>query len=143
MDLAFDRVLSTGAVPPPPSIREADVPVERDAPADTGIRPVPDLGALTLDLEPEEKLDLPPAVELETPPGEPPAVEPPESFPGEGGFLISDSDTLDFLQEKHRDADSEPPSGVGDISLELSSAPADEVKSFLREPNAPPTTSAD
>jgi hypothetical protein len=155
VDLAFDRVLSVGAEGSSPPIREAEaeipgfseagVPVEREAPADPGIRPKLDLGALTLDLGPEEKLDLPPAVELEPSLGEPPAVEPPAEFRGEGGFLISDSDTLDFIREKHRDAGSEAPLGVGDISLEISSAPVDEGEgsSFLREPDAPPMPRAD
>ncbi len=129
VDLAFDRVLSadaresshsigeTEAVIPAPA--EAGVPVGGEAPAGLGHRPEPDLGALTLDFGPEEKLDLPPA-----------------EFRGEGGFLISDSDTLDFLQEKHRDAVPEAPPGTGDISLEISSAPADGTSPFLREPDA-------
>ena len=135
VDLAFDRVLSAGAEAPSPPIgeteaeipapTEASVPVEREAPAGPEPRPELDLGALTLDLGPEEKLDLPPAAGLEPPFGEPPVVEPSAEFRGEGGFLISDSDTLDFLQEKHRDAESEAPPGIGDISLEISSAPVD------------------
>ena len=116
VDRAFDRVLPAGAEP----------------------RPELDLGALILDLGPEEKLDLPPAAEQEPPFGEPPVVEPAAEFRGEGGFLISDSDTLDFLQEKHRDAGPEAPPGVGDISLEISSAPIDKGSSFLREPDASP-----
>ncbi|MEK6695928.1 MAG: DUF3426 domain-containing protein [Candidatus Deferrimicrobiota bacterium] len=117
VDLAFDRFLSAGPGP----------------------RPEPDLGALTLDLGPEEKLDLPPAAELEPPFEEPPAAEPAAEFRGEGGFLISDSEPLDFLQEKPRDAGSEAPPGVGDISLEISSAPVDEMRSYLREPDASPS----
>ncbi len=143
VDLAFDRILSSGTETPSPSIMEAGIPVEREAPADPGVRPEPDLGTLTLDLGPEEKLDLPPAVELEPPIGEPPAVEPSATFRGEGGFLISDADTLDFLKEKRRDEDSEAPSRVGDISLEISPAPVDEGGSFLREPDASPTPRGD
>ena len=153
VDLAFDRFLSAGAEASSPSIGEteaeipipakASVPVERDAPAGPGPRPELDLGALTLDLEPEEKLDLPPAAEPEPPFGEPPAAEPAAEFRGEGGFLISDSDTLDFLQEKQRDAESEAPPGVGDISLEISSGPVDKSRSFLREQDAPPTPRED
>jgi len=153
VDLAFDRVLSAGAEATSPSIgeteaeipapAEASVPVEREAPAGPGPRPDPDLGALTLDFGPEERLDLPPAAERKPPFVEPPAVEPPAEFRGEGGFLISDSDTLDFLQEKHRDAGSEAPPGVGDISLEISSAPVDATRSFLREPDASPTPHED
>jgi predicted Zn finger-like uncharacterized protein len=126
VDLAFDRFLA-GAETSSPSIGETEA----------------EIPALTLDLGPEEKLDLPPAAELEPPIGEPPAVEPPAEFRGEGGFLISDSDTLSFLQEKHRDAGSEAPPGVGDISLEISSAPVDGTRSFLREPDASPTPCED
>jgi hypothetical protein len=138
VDLAFDRVLFPATEDSFPSIRKAEpgVPVERYAAVDPEPRPEIDLGALNLDLEPEEKLDLPPAGEPEAPLFEPPAVEPPAEFRGEGGFLISDSDTLDFLQEKHRDTGSEAPPGAGDISLEISFAPVDEGDSFLREPDA-------
>jgi predicted Zn finger-like uncharacterized protein len=104
----------------------------------------PDLGALTLDLGPEEKLDLPPVREMEPPFKESPAVEPSAEFRGEGEFLISDSDTLDFLQEKYRDPGSEAPPGVGDISLEISSAPVDGTSFSLRgEPDASPTPRED
>ena len=70
VDLAFDRVLSTATDGSFPSIREAEagVPVERDAAADPVPRPEMNLGALNLDLGPEEKLDLPPAEELDLPP---------------------------------------------------------------------------
>jgi predicted Zn finger-like uncharacterized protein len=153
VDLAFDRLLfaPAEASSPPigeteaeiPAPAEASVAVEREAPA--GPEPPPDLvlGALTLDLGPEEKLDLPPAAELEPPFGEPPTVEPSVEFHGEGGFLISDSVTPDFLQEKHRDAESEAPPGVGDISMEISSAPVEETSSFLREHDASPTPRED
>ena len=127
VDLAFDRVLSAGAEASSPSIGETEA----------------DPGALTLDFGPEEKLDLPPAAEPEPPAGEPPAAEPAAEFRGEGGFLISDSDTLDFLQEKHRDAGSEAPPGIGDISLEISSAPGEETSPFLRQPDASPTPRED
>jgi len=153
VDLAFSRVLSTDTEGPSPSIREAEpgmpfpaeasVPAEREANATPEPRPELDLGALTLDFGPEEKLDLPPAAEQGPPFGEAPAVEPSADFRGEGGFLISDSDTLDFLQEKHPDAGPEAPPGVGDISLEISSAPADGGSSFLREPGPPPTPRED
>jgi len=144
VDLAFDRVLSAVPEDTFPSIREpeAEAKVERDAPVDPGPRPEMDLGALNLDLAPEEKLDLPPAEELESPPAEPPPAEPPAAEPppaefrGEGGFLISDSDTLDFLQERHHDTGQEASPGVGDISLEISSVPVDVGNSFLREPDA-------
>ncbi|MEK7365469.1 MAG: zinc-ribbon domain-containing protein [Candidatus Deferrimicrobiota bacterium] len=148
VDLAFDRFLSAGAEASSPSTGEteaeipipakASAPVEREAPAAPGPRPELDLGTLTLDLGPEEKLDLPPAAEPEPPFGEAPAAE----FRGEGGFLISDSDTLDFLQEKHRDAGSEDPPGIGDISPEISSAPVEVPPHREAEPApAPPVES--
>jgi len=153
VDLAFDRVLSAGVEAPSPSIgeteaeilspAEADALVEPEAPSGPVARPDLDLGALTLDLGPEEKLDLPPAAEPEQPPGGPSAAEPSTEFRGEGGFLISDSDALDFLQEKHRDAEPVAPSGVSDISLEITAAPGDGRSSFLREPEAPPTPRED
>lgn len=148
MDLAFDRVLLAGMEAPSapiggtepeiPSPSVADALAERETPGGPLDRPELDLGTLTLDLGPEEKLDLPPALELEPTLGEVPAVEPSLVFRGEEGFLISDSETLDFLQEKHRDTGSEAPEGVGDISLEISSTPAEEGSSYLRKPDAPP-----
>ena len=150
-DLALDRVLSADAKTSSPSIPETEIPApaeeivpgKGDVPAGVWPRPDLDLGSLTLDLGPEEKLDLPPAEELKTPLVEPPAVEPSTEFRGEQGFLISDSDTLDFLQEKHRDAGSEASPGVGDISLEISSEPTIEGSSFLREPDASPVPRED
>jgi predicted Zn finger-like uncharacterized protein len=145
VDLAFDRVLSAGAEgsSPPTWEADADVPATRDAPVGPVPRPELDLGPLILDFRPEEKLDLPPAAEPESPFGEPSAVEPAAEFRGEGGFLISDSDTLDFLQEKHRDAGSEAPPRDADISLEISSAPVDRKSPFLREPDASPAPRED
>ncbi|HLO09425.1 MAG TPA: zinc-ribbon domain-containing protein, partial [Desulfobacteria bacterium] len=150
VDLAFERVLSPGAVESSPSIGETEAaisapaesgaPPEEEAPAGLGPRPEPDLRALILDFEPEEKLDLPPAGALEPSIVEPPVVEPSAEFRAEGGFLISDSDTLDFLQEKHRDAVTEARPGIGDISLEISSAPTDRTDSFQREPDASPAS---
>jgi len=148
VDLAFDRILSAGAETPSPSIGEkeaeslsppeADAPVEPETPPGPETRAELDLGALTLDLGPEEKLDLPPAAELEPTLGRLPAAEPSAEFRGEGGFLISDSDALDFLQEKYRDAEPEAPPGIGDISPEITSTPGGGGSSFLREPDASP-----
>lgn len=153
VDLAFDRILSAGPEASSPSIgeteaevpapAEASVPTESEPAAEPGPRPEADLGALTLDFAPEEKLDLP-SPELEPSFGEPPAAPPSAEFRGEGGFLISDSDTLDFLQEKERDAGSQAPAAVGDISLEISAAPVDEAAgSFLREPDTSATPRED
>ena len=122
-----------------PGTDRTDPVPDRVLPTGAELRPEPDLGALTLDFGPEEKLDLPPAADQEPPFGEPAPVEPSAEFRGEGGFLISDSDTLDFLQEKHRETRPEPPSGIGDISLDISFSPVDEANSFLREPD-PPTS---
>ena len=153
VDLAFDRLLSAGAEAPSPPIgeteaeisspEEANAPVGPEAPSGPETRPELDLGALTLDLGPEERLDLPPAAGLELPPVGPSAAEPSAEFRGEGGFLISDSEALDFLQEKHRDAESEALPGIGDISLEITSMPGDAGGSFLREPDASPTPHED
>ena len=153
VDLAFDRLLSarveassqpigeTEAEIPAPA--EASVPVECEAPAGPGLPPDLVLGGLTLDLGPEEKLDLPPVEEPEPPFGGPPAVEPTAEFRGEGGFLISDAEPLDFLREKHLDAEPGAPPGVGDISLEISSTQIEETSSFLREQDASPTPRED
>ena len=87
VDLAFDRVLSAAMDGSFPSIREAEaeVKVERYAAAGPVPRPETDLGALHLELGPEEKLDLPPAEEPEPPPGEPPVAEPAARVPWRGG----------------------------------------------------------
>jgi len=153
VDLAFDRVLFAGSEASPPSVggttedgtasAEGSGPVEHEAPAVTDPRPEIDLGGLTLDFEPEEKLDLPPVAEFEPPIGEPSAVEPSPEFHGEGGFLISDADALDFLQEKHREAGSEPTAVVGDISMAILSAPVDEADPSPRAPDASPAPPAD
>jgi predicted Zn finger-like uncharacterized protein len=153
VDLAFDRFLSVGADASSPSLgeteeeipspAEAGMPVEREAPAGPEPRPALDHGAMTLEFHPEEKLDLPPAAELVPPFGESPSVEPSAEFRGEERFRISDSDIVDALQEKHRGAASEAPPGIGDISLEISSAPGDEMHSVLREHDASPTPGED
>ncbi len=153
VDLAFDRFLlggteasfpsiGTSEAEVPPTVRES-TPVTSDAPSGQEHRPETDLGALTLDLGPEKKLDLPLAAEPKPPFGEPPAAEPAAEFRGEGGFLISDSDTLDFLREKHPKAEAEPSPGIGDISLEISSTPADGTSPFLRELETSPARSED
>jgi hypothetical protein len=150
VDLAFDRVLSAGAEAPSPSNGETEAeipsPAEANAPVrpeDPEVRPELDLGALTLDFGPEEKLDLPSPAKLEPPPIGQSVGEPPTEFRGEGDFLISDSDSLDFLQKKHRDAEPETLPGVGDISLEITPAPGDGESPFLRELETSPAPHAD
>ena len=150
VDLAFDRVLSAGTGAPSPSNgeTEAEIPSPPEAnapvrPEDPEVRPELDLGALTLDFGPEEKLDLPSPAGLEPPPVGPSVGEPPTEFHGEGDFLISDSDSLDFLQKKHRDAESETPPEVSDISLEITPAPGNGESPFLRETEASPAPHAD
>jgi len=59
-------------------------------------------------------------------------------FRAEGGFLISDSETLDFLKEDRPAAGAKaPPLGDG-FSRAISSAPGGEADSFPREPGPPP-----
>ncbi|HEX8043220.1 zinc-ribbon domain-containing protein [Candidatus Deferrimicrobium sp.] len=150
VDLAFERALSagTGASFPPivetevtkPAPEEASAPQGEEASAGPGPRPGMDLGALILDFAPEEKLDLPPAEDLKPSIGDPPVVAPSAEFRAGGGFLISDSDTLDFLQEKHRDEAQNAPPGIGDISRQISSAPTDRTSSFQHEPDASPAS---
>jgi len=150
VDLAFDRVLSFRTDASSPSIGESEAEIPSPEPQASGLldreppdaperRPDIDFGGLTLDLEPEEKLDLP-SPEPEPPIGEAPPEETSGGFRAEGGFLISDSDALDFLQETYRGGGSDPPpAGAGDISLEISPAPGDEAVSFPREPEASTT----
>ncbi len=150
VDLAFDRFLATDretSVPPPvEKAAESIASPEAGAPAEPfgGTEPTPeqDPGGLTLDLGPEEKLDLPPVPDMPTF-GEAPAVSSPAESVGEGGFLISDSDTLDFLREQDRGAVQEAPPRVGDISMEISATPASEPVFFPREPAASPSPSED
>ena len=149
VDLAFERVLSPEAESSSPPVGEtgAAYPAPEEAGGTTGetaaagpeLPPKVDLGTLILDFGPEEKLDLPPAGKVELSTGEPPATEPSPEFRGEGGFLISDSDTLEFLQEKRPDAVPEAPPETGDISLEISSAPVEEKRSSSGESDAFPT----
>jgi len=111
VDLSFDRFLSVG-----PEGAETPAPSPPDSTQG------PDLGSLTLDFGPEEKLDLPPAGE----------------FQGEGGFLISNSQTLDLQKEERPVAPSEAPPRFDDISLAIVPMPAGEAGAFLREPDSPP-----
>jgi predicted Zn finger-like uncharacterized protein len=148
VDLAFDRLLSGGGEEPSPATGETEaetpssaedsVPAEREAPAGPETPSELDLGALTLDFKPEEKLDLPAAHAGEPLPGEQQPAEVGVEFHAEGGFLISDSETLDFLKEDQPDAGAKAPPRFDDISLAISSSLGGEAESFPREPGPPP-----
>ncbi|HBG73472.1 MAG TPA: hypothetical protein DDX05_07610 [Deltaproteobacteria bacterium] len=132
VDLAFDQFLSGEARESLPSAGETEA----------GSSAPPEAIAPTLDFTPEETLNLPPAEAVEPPIVEPPIEEPQPAEPaarsgGEGSFLISESETLAFLKEGPPVAQPEAPSGFDDISLAISSAPAEEGSSFLREPEPP------
>ena len=141
VDLAFERALfagaegtslSAGEPEAPVSGPAAGVPPAEEVPAGEEPRPKPDLGGLILDFGHEEKLDLPPTWEPESSLGAPPVAEPSGEFRAKGGFLISDSDTLDFLQEKPRDAVPEAHPAPG----EPPDSPTPEEN--VLEGNAPP-----
>ncbi len=147
VDLAFDQFLSGETREAAPAAGETAA--ESPAP--------PEAAAPTLEFTPEESLDLPPAEAVEPPAAEPPTgepsigetsiVEPPVEEPqpaepadgsvGEGDFLISESETLAFLKEEPPVARPDAPSLFDDISLAISSTPAEEGGSFLREPEPP------
>jgi predicted Zn finger-like uncharacterized protein len=140
VDMAFERALFAGAEGSSLSAGQPEAPVSGPA---AGVPPVeevpageeppkPDLGSLILDFGPEEKLDLPPAGEPEPSFGAPPVADPSGEFRAKGGFLISDSDTLDFLQEKQRDAVPEVPPAPD----EPPDSPTPEEN--ILEGNAPP-----
>jgi predicted Zn finger-like uncharacterized protein len=148
VDLVFDRLLSGGGEEPSPATGETEaeappyaedsVPAEREAPAPPEPPSGLDLGTLTLDFKPEEKLDLPPAHAGEPPLGEQQRAEVASEFRAEGGFLISDSETLDFLKEDRPAAGSKAPPLDDDFSRAISSALGGEADSFPREPGPPP-----
>jgi predicted Zn finger-like uncharacterized protein len=123
VDLAFDRFLSGDTKEPLPSTGEMGT--ENPAP--------PEAGAPTLDFTPEETLDLPPAEVGEPPVEEHPPAEP-AGYHGEGGFLISDSESLAFQKEEPPPSRAEALPRFDDISRAISSAPAGEGSSFRREP---------
>jgi predicted Zn finger-like uncharacterized protein len=148
VDLAFERFLSTGPEDPPPPVGRTErdapgfltegIPQGQDSHAGSGSRPDLDFGALSLDLGPEEKLDLPPVAALDPTFGEKDITKRPAEFHG-GGFLISDSDTLDFLQETRVDPEPDALLGGSDISLEISSTPSGGTDAFPASFDAPPT----
>ncbi|RJP21028.1 MAG: DUF3426 domain-containing protein [Deltaproteobacteria bacterium] len=123
VDLAFDRFLAPGephtlthpgeaetdAQAAEPPGREAELPAVHAADEEP---PFPPVGSIV----------------------EPPPEEPPRAF-GEGGFLLTDSETLDFLKEGHRAAEPRP---VADISFAISADPIDLEATSLREPAMTP-----
>jgi len=127
VDLSFDRFHSVRP--------EGD---EIPAPPLPGSTRGPELGGLTLDFAPEESLNLPPVEESEPTAGEPQPAEPAAEFRGEGGFLIGDSETLDFRTEERAVSPAEAPPRFDDISLAIVPVPAGEAGAFLREPESPP-----
>lgn len=127
VDLMFDRLMAAGEPPSP-----AD-PGETETGSPMAVEFSPDPGtASPVARFPAEEPVSPPVGAI----AEPPAEEQPLAS-GEGGFLISDSETLDFLKEEHRAAD---PLRGADISYAISADPVDLEATSLREPSisAPP-----
>jgi predicted Zn finger-like uncharacterized protein len=149
-DLAFARHLPGAAESPlpdaPPPAPAEEVSAAEDSPP---VEPPPELLA-----PPEPSGDdvprgtAPDGMAIEAGPGDIPELPPLEThrspardeappFPGEGGFLISDSDTLEFLKEDRR-TEERPTAGdtrTTDISLLLSAVPVDETATSLRTPS--------
>ncbi|HEX9191143.1 MAG TPA: DUF3426 domain-containing protein [Candidatus Deferrimicrobiaceae bacterium] len=156
VDLAFERLLS-GAMPsgepeiPSPATAEevsaaedpspASLPPERLAPPEPWRDDVPRgaaPGGMVIEPVPEDTPEPHPQETYRSS-----AVDEAPAIQGEGGFLLGDSDTLDFLQEdrrkEERPAVEEP--RTADISLLLSDVPIDETASSLRTP--PPAGARD
>jgi predicted Zn finger-like uncharacterized protein len=156
VDLAFERLLPEAAESRPPDLPSGATAEEVAAAED----PLP--------VEPRPERHAPPEpwrddvsrgissgeVAIEPGPAETPELPPLEThriaadhgapaFEGEGGFLLSDSETLDFLNEGRRQE--EQPAAedarTGDISLLLSSVPVDGTATSLRTP--PPAAAPD
>ncbi|MBI5905057.1 MAG: zinc-ribbon domain-containing protein [Deltaproteobacteria bacterium] len=125
VDLAFDRFLAPGE---PHTLTHPGEP-EAGAPAAPESSPGGEAGLPAIHAADEEPA-FPPVGSIV----EPPPEEPPTAF-GEGGFLLTDSETLDFLKEGHRVA--EPPP-VADISFAISADPIDLEATSLREPAMTP-----
>lgn len=132
VDLAFEQFLPAGGTKDPlPSTGETET--EGPAPLDAT--------APTLDFTPEETLDLPPAEAGEPPAGELPPEETAAGSRGEEEFLANVSESFDFPKEEPAVPRSEAPPRFDDISLAISSAPAEEWSSFPLEGNVtPPST---
>jgi len=148
VDLAFERLLAGAAEPeapeavPFPPLEESGLVEEEPLPAPTAVsltlpeatEPVPceippggTIGGPALEFGPEETLELPPLPAEASGP-----EEAAPTFHGEGGFLLSDSETLDFLKEEHRASEARP---SADISLSLSATPLDKDAPSLRQPS--------
>ena len=147
VDLAFERLLGVAAEPETPEavpsspVEETGVgeellpsltagsltPPEATKPVPGEIPPGETFGGPVLEFGPEETLELPPLPAEASGP-----EEAAPTFHGEGGFLLSDSETLDFLKEEHRASEARP---SADISLSLSATPLDKDAPSLRQPS--------
>jgi hypothetical protein len=133
VDLAFEKLLTGSAgdaatAPPPTETERQAEPGIGDGPGG----PTPAEPAFGTGISGEGEPDLP-TLEAHRAPSE----EAAPAFPGEGGFLLSDSDTLDFLKETARQ-EAAPPAGEGlvaDISPLITDAPVDEAATSLRAPS--------
>jgi predicted Zn finger-like uncharacterized protein len=151
VDIAFDHLLAGPGEPPapePPPTPAMEQPLE--PPAETAQAPEPDLTAPeeravpsaepdTIPWEAPEEGAVPPEAPVPSAAGEPSpwtvgegtlefSPEEKVEIPprAEGGFIISDSETLDFLQEERRDREG---AQGADISSSIASAPVEPVTS--------------
>jgi hypothetical protein len=131
VDLAFEKLLTGNAADA--ATTPTTMETERQAEPGTGDGPggpAPAEPAIGAELSGEPDL---PTLEAHRAPAE----EAAPSFPGESAFLLSDSDTLDFLKETARQ-EAPPPAGerlVADISPLLTDTPVDESATSLRAPS--------
>jgi len=135
VDLAFERFLSGGEDVPPPGETGRE-PGHPETPGAGGAAedkaasvPEPSFGAgtgeMTLDFLSAAPTDSPPAETVEAQSAEPPGADLAPGFRGEGGFLLSDSESLDFLREERQPQETPK---IGDISMEISATPGGEVQ---------------
>ncbi|MEW6719587.1 MAG: zinc-ribbon domain-containing protein [Thermodesulfobacteriota bacterium] len=122
VDLAFEALLS-GPPPEPPPEPPKEEPPAWEPPAEIAFEP------------PAEIAFEPPAeLAFDVPPAEEPAAPP----PADAGFLVGDSETVEYLQTQVREADI----GQGsDISLSIAETPAAAEPPLSLEPTsvaAPP-----
>ena len=116
-----------GEEPLPAPTTGSLTPPEATKPVPGGIPPGETFGGPALEFGPEETLELPPLPAEASGP-----EEATPTFQREGGFLVSDSETLDFLKEEHRASEGHP---RADISLSLSATPLDKDAPSLRQPS--------